>query len=671
MATMRFFKLRTYALALIFSIITLIVHLGTGYLLAGVIKNQMLASIWERSLTIYWPSFDLIRILGPHGNAGPLMGIVLMIIAALLELWVTFSISIWLVRLYFRKPPISNVSKIAVPIIVLVVAVCFYETSPAALGDPREPLERAMALGDAQTVEKILTSNPALANKPLRFGHMTPLFYATECRNPKMNIDLLIESGADVNAKSGGFNLTPLQQAAWSGNLEAVKALLAHKPDVNASCDSKDMDDGSTALNFAFVADNKEIFNQLLAAGADINHGRSVLAECMGSGDRDSWAEFLLSKGADPNYLGSKGDEYVPIIQAILNGNTNYVAALLRHHVNLSARYINGADNFSPLELAMDEGHMEIALMLQDYALQSRSNTVSFAAAQGDLGKLRSLIQANPQSIEEKDELGFTPLAWAAKAGQKEAAGLLLSLGANPNATNSGGRYPIDWAATSGHLPLVELLADKTSNNQSVTLFFAIQQQQVPVAKFLLEHGANPNIHYPACNSGTPLDLAAGQGNVEAARLLLEHGADVNGEASGCGQINYAPLDTAVTASKAEMVELLFTNGAIIPNKAPGYWSIFHEWALGAGDPKIADLLLSHKADINAKTSDGQTPLHFAAQQGQLQAVEWLLKHGADVNAKDNKGLTPLSLTKIRNRGREVEKRKDIADLLRKYGAKE
>ena len=85
----------------------------------------------------------------------------------------------------------------------------------------------------------------------------------------------------------------------------------------------------------------------------------------------------------------------------------------------------------------------------------------------------------------------------------------------------------------------------------------------------------------------------------------------------------------------------------------------------------MAAVLLLHGANVNARDSEGKTPLHFAAQQGTLQAVEWLLKNGADVNAKDNKGVTPLSLTKFRNRGREVEKRKDIADLLRKYGAKE
>lgn len=596
---MRLFKLKPARLALVLSIITLIFHLGIAGLLAAVIHNQMLASIWRRSLKVYWPAIELVQVLGLNVNIGFLAGTGMMIMAALLECWVIFSTGIWLARLYFRKPPIGNVSKFAIAVIVLVVAVCFCEMNPENLGlhlgDPREPLERAMSLGDTRTVAHILKSNPALANKPFRFGHMTPLFYATECRNPKTNVDLLIASGADINAESGGFNLTPLQQAAWSGNLEAVKALLAHKPDVNAATEN-----GETALSYAFVADNKEIFNLLLDNGANINHGRSALAECMiYGGGRDTWPEFLLSKGADPN---RRGDQFTPIIQAIMNGNTNYVAALLRHHVDLNVQYFNGADDFSPLELAMDEGRLDLALMILNYALEGRSNTVSFAAAHGDLDALRKFLQKNPQNMEEKDELGFTPLAWAAEAGQKDSAELLLSLGANPNATTKAGRHPLDWAASAGHLPLVELLAAKGANDLSVALFLAIQQQQVPVARFLLEHGANPNIHYPASNTTMPLHLAAGQGNIEEARLLLEHGAQIN----GVEQNNSTPLEYAVGGSSKEMVELLFANGATNPNKGSGYWSIFHEWALGAGDTNIATVLLFHKADVNAKGSDGQ-----------------------------------------------------------------
>jgi len=659
---MRLFKLKTSRLALILAVVTLALHLGTGYLLAAVLKNQMLAGMWQRSLKIYWPTLDLIQICRLNVNVGFMTATASMIVAVLLQWWVILAAIIWAIRFYIREPPIAAKQKVAIIATGLILVFCFFKMSPEALGDPRSPLERAIESSDTNAVEKILKSNPAFANKLFRFGNQTPLFRAAECNNPKANIDLLIKNGADINAKSGGFNLTPLQQAAWSGKLEAVKALLAHKPDVNATTES-----GDTALTYSFVADSKEIFNLLLENGADINHGRSALAECMiYGGGKDSWPEFLLSKGADPNRKGTDADRFVPIIQAIINGNTNYVAALLKYHVDLNTRYINGADNFSPLELAMDEGHLDIALMLQNYVLQRRSNTVSFAAANGDLDAIRNLLQKSPQSIEEKDELGFTPLAWAAKAGQKDAASLLLSLSANPNATNSGGRYPIDWAATSGNLPEVQLLADKTSNDQSVTLFLAVQQQQVPVVKFLLEHGANPNIHYPACNTTMPLHLAAGQGNAEEVRLLLEHGADIN----GVEQNNSTPLFYAVGGTSKEVVELLFAKGAAISER-PGYWTIFQHWALGAGDTNIASVLLAHGANINVKDSEGKTALHFAAQQGTLQAVEWLLKNGAEVNARDNKGVTPLSLTKFRNRGREVEKRKDIANLLRKFGAKD
>jgi len=67
---MRLFKLTTSTLALVFSIVLLVVQLGIGYLLSAVIKNKMLAGIWQNSLKVYWPALDLIQVLRLNVNTG-------------------------------------------------------------------------------------------------------------------------------------------------------------------------------------------------------------------------------------------------------------------------------------------------------------------------------------------------------------------------------------------------------------------------------------------------------------------------------------------------------------------------------------------------------------------------------------------------------------------------
>lgn len=60
-------------------------------------------------------------------------------------------------------------------------------------------------------------------------------------------------------------------------------------------------------------------------------------------------------------------------------------------------------------------------------------------------------------------------------------------------------------------------------------------------------------------------------------------------------------------------------------------------------DMAMMDLLLKHGANPNVSDSYSKTPLHFAASQGNLPAVQALLSHGADANVKDYTGDTPLT----------------------------
>jgi cytohesin len=56
----------------------------------------------------------------------------------------------------------------------------------------------------------------------------------------------------------------------------------------------------------------------------------------------------------------------------------------------------------------------------------------------------------------------------------------------------------------------------------------------------------------------------------------------------------------------------------------------------------IAQLLLSHGADLEARGYEKRTPLHQAAMRGRMEVVEFLLSQGASVNAVDSRGQTPL-----------------------------
>ena len=80
-----------------------------------------------------------------------------------------------------------------------------------------------------------------------------------------------------------------------------------------------------------------------------------------------------------------------------------------------------------------------------------------------------------------------------------------------------------------------------------------------------------------------------------------------------------------------------------------------------ARDKEVAELLLANKAEVDAKDSDGATPLQYAAAGGCKDLVELLLVNKADVNAKAKDGRTPLDVAAAMDH-------KDVVELLRQHG---
>jgi len=62
------------------------------------------------------------------------------------------------------------------------------------------------------------------------------------------------------------------------------------------------------------------------------------------------------------------------------------------------------------------------------------------------------------------------------------------------------------------------------------------------------------------------------------------------------------------------------------------------------GDEAIANYLLENNANFSVQDSSGATPLHEAIRYGNLEVARLLLNAGANVNAQDNLGKTPIMI---------------------------
>ncbi len=180
------------------------------------------------------------------------------------------------------------------------------------------------------------------------------------------------------------------------------------------------------------------------------------------------------------------------------------------------------------------------------------------AAKSGNLKKLEALLKANPGLVSGRDDLGYTPLHWAAENGHKDVAELLLTHKADADAEGNGGMTPLHMAAFRGHKEVAELLlaqkvdVNARNPNGNTPLYDAVQNSHKDVAELLLAHGADV---MAKCESGnTPLHEAADRGNKDMVELLLANKADVNAKNSS----GHTPLGVA---HGEQVTELLRQHG--------------------------------------------------------------------------------------------------------------
>jgi ankyrin repeat protein len=145
-------------------------------------------------------------------------------------------------------------------------------------------LESALRGNNRPEVLKVLLAH---STRPL-----APLLKTAIAQNRSSVVEVLIQAGADVNARDdAGF--TALHDAALAGNLKAARLLVEHGADVNIG----DKDSGATALYMAATMGREDVVSFLLEKGADTNKGPNA-AKAATSGGFTKIAEMIRAQAS-------------------------------------------------------------------------------------------------------------------------------------------------------------------------------------------------------------------------------------------------------------------------------------------------------------------------------------------------------------------------------------
>ena len=284
------------------------------------------------------------------------------------------------------------------------------------------------------------------------------------------------------------------------------------------------------------------------------------------------------------------------------------------------------------------------------------------------------------------DEKGWTWLHRAADENEVEAIGLLIEAGANVNARENHGLTPLHYAAFRNAVEAIESLvkagADIKAREKEggcTPLHSAARNNAVEAIESLVKAGAD--IKARDTGGWTPLYDAVSNNAVEAIFSLVNLGANVN-ERDGNGD---TPLYVALCNFSLKSIAALINIGADVNMRGTKgdtpllfivTWMLdenndeFIEDALVYNDMSVivagtVSDLIAAGADVNARTPEGDTALHWAAY---LEGVQYvysrgtqyidesivvaLIQGGADVNAKNKNGATPLDVANTEEKRR-------------------
>jgi ankyrin repeat protein len=357
---------------------------------------------------------------------------------------------------------------------------------------PAELLTAAIRAQDAEKTAHLLENHPELKaqiNQPLAsYGAGMQGMLAAVQRSDRKTIDVLLQAGADINARShwwaGGIGVLDecspdmaaflmergakldAHSAARLGMLEKLREFVAADP---AVVDARGAH-GNTPLHFASTM---EIAQSLLERGADIDardtehestpaqHMLRVVQARYFPRDRQDIARFLVARGCRTDILMAAALGDLPLVRRQLENDP----ACIRMRV--SEAYFPKQDprsdgtvyieifgpNRTPHLVARDFAHADVFQFLLEHSPEDVKLAQAFEL--GDEEIFRALLAKRPNLIATLSDDERRQLPDAAQNNNNDAVRLMLKAGWPVDALGEYGLTALQWAAWHGNAEMV------------------------------------------------------------------------------------------------------------------------------------------------------------------------------------------------------------------------
>ena len=357
---------------------------------------------------------------------------------------------------------------------------------------------------------------------------------------------------------------------------------------------------------------------------------------------------------------------------AAIGGHKNVAELLIEHGADLNTKTEDGS---TPLHIAV---------------LWGRAEFTQFLVSHG--------AEINPRIPEEAttyhSKIGKTPMDWA--KGKPEIINILRQLGGKTSDELDGKTSEVKESEDSQ--PSLKSKVTQYKNLPEVDIASFTDAQQATILMRANREG---------CDCGCKMTVAECRNEDSpcrtSVRLAIAIVKDVTGvqlkSIAKTTEESQKPLMSiwkGVTKGNIEVVKQHLDAGVDVNAKNSDGESPLLEAAY-RGHKNIVELLISKGADVNMKDGLEWTPVKWAAREGHKAIVELLISHGALLNTKDSlTGTSALHLTAFRghkeivqlliSKGADVnikawdartpidfaeeENQKETANLLRKHGAK-